>query len=310
MPIQPDWSDVAVTAVPQPAPGGLPFPVLTLPTGWPAAWRHRSGPFEGAPQRVFLDEGEGTGGEQWASVAAGRQALPVNPSLGLQLGGASPRPGLRRRTGRGLAKASLRSSPSRDSVSLHEPLSTPGDSAPGPGGFRVVTDQITRSVLRRDYTRPPTSQSFLASQGAKEKEQEEPDEALGVETCPAPCWTKPFTAENPRPGEEPACCFSWWLHRLAVPPTAHKGSDFLTSPPTPVWGFGIPAILTGGRWCLAASGLQRPNALVATETHKAKHTSHLALDWTGGGSPSLEALFPTGVGAQACGTVSGRWQAS
>lgn len=84
-------SDSCAPALAQPSGTEFPFPVLTLsalPKGWPAAGRHQPGPREGAPQRVFLDEGEGTAREQWASVAAGRQALPVNPFLEVQLWGA------------------------------------------------------------------------------------------------------------------------------------------------------------------------------------------------------------------------------
>lgn len=36
-----------------------------------------------------MREGEATAGEQWASVAAGRQALPVNPFLGAAVGSTS-----------------------------------------------------------------------------------------------------------------------------------------------------------------------------------------------------------------------------
>lgn len=42
----------------------------------------------------WMREGEAAAGEQWASVAAGRQALPVNPFLEGQLWAAPRRPGL------------------------------------------------------------------------------------------------------------------------------------------------------------------------------------------------------------------------
>lgn len=48
-------------------------------------------PFDGAPHRVFLDEGEGTAGEQWASVAADARhfllTLSWRCSCGEHLGG-------------------------------------------------------------------------------------------------------------------------------------------------------------------------------------------------------------------------------
>lgn len=49
----------------------------------------------------WMGVGEATAGEQWASVAAGRQALPVNPFLEGQLWGAPLGPGLFGGWGRG-----------------------------------------------------------------------------------------------------------------------------------------------------------------------------------------------------------------